>query len=215
MVQDRRPSCSSWAESAWSSFGRTIVGKAIWENPIAARLGKGFQLGMPVRTPSKRAIHICVCGWHKIGWKETKHLSDVAITQQRNNIFLWSCILGMHSKTMWNKQRYCGQLQSHVWIENFSGGEQKSFHTLRIFVSLHGLVIWRVMQRNVWRRHWELANKTTQQLYKVSTPCIFDHHFKEEEMKSVGEMVTSMLSNCSKMLKLGTNWKSWYSMVSD
>ena len=34
----------------------------------------------------------------------------------------------------------------------------------------------------------ELANKTTQQLYKVSTPCIDDHHFKEEEMKSVGEL---------------------------
>ena len=37
-------------------------------------------------------------------------------------------------------------------------------------------------------RHCELANKTTQQLYKVSTPCIDDHHFKEEEMKSVGEL---------------------------
>ena len=33
-----------------------------------------------------------------------------------------------------------------------------------------------------------LANRTTQQLYKVSTPCIDDHHFKEEEMKSVGEL---------------------------
>ena len=26
------------------------------------------------------------------------------------------------------------------------------------------------------------------QLYKVSTPCIDDHHFKEEELKSVGEL---------------------------
>ena len=33
-----------------------------------------------------------------------------------------------------------------------------------------------------------MANKTTQQLYKVSTPCIDDHHFKEEEKKSVGEL---------------------------
>ena len=33
-----------------------------------------------------------------------------------------------------------------------------------------------------------MANKTTQQLYKVSTPCIDDHHFKEEELKSVGEL---------------------------
>ena len=37
-------------------------------------------------------------------------------------------------------------------------------------------------------RYCELANKTTQQLYKVSTPCIDDHHFKEEEMKSVGDL---------------------------
>ena len=38
------------------------------------------------------------------------------------------------------------------------------------------------------QRYCELANKTTQQLHKVSTPCIDDHHFKEEEMKSVGEL---------------------------
>ena len=37
-------------------------------------------------------------------------------------------------------------------------------------------------------RFCALANKTTQQLYKVSTPCIVDHHFNEEEMKSVGEL---------------------------
>ena len=37
-------------------------------------------------------------------------------------------------------------------------------------------------------RYCELANKTSQQLYKVSTPCIDDHHFKEEETKSVGEV---------------------------
>ena len=37
-------------------------------------------------------------------------------------------------------------------------------------------------------RYCELANRTTQQLYKVSTPCIDDHHFKEEELNSVGEL---------------------------
>ena len=38
-------------------------------------------------------------------------------------------------------------------------------------------------------RYCELANKTTQQLYKVSTPCLDDHQFKEEELESVGEVV--------------------------
>ena len=37
-------------------------------------------------------------------------------------------------------------------------------------------------------RYCELANKATQQLYKVSTPCIDDHLLKEEELKSVGEL---------------------------
>ena len=55
-------------------------------------------------------------------------------------------------------------------------------------------------------RYCELANKTTQQLYKVSTPCIDDHHFKEEETKSVGEFVKYMFSNCSEMFLPGKNW---------
>ena len=38
------------------------------------------------------------------------------------------------------------------------------------------------------KRYCELANKRTLQLYRVSTPCIDDHHFKEEELKSVGEL---------------------------
>ena len=37
-------------------------------------------------------------------------------------------------------------------------------------------------------RHCELANKTSQQLYTVATPCIDDHQFREEENGSVGEL---------------------------
>ena len=37
-------------------------------------------------------------------------------------------------------------------------------------------------------RYCELANKATRQFDKVSTPCIDDHHFKEDEMTSVGEL---------------------------
>ena len=55
-------------------------------------------------------------------------------------------------------------------------------------------------------RYCELANKTTQQLHKVSTPCIDDHHFKEEETKSVGELSSTCLSECFEMLMLGKNW---------
>ena len=62
-------------------------------------------------------------------------------------------------------------------------------------------------------RYCELANKTTLQLYKVSTPCIDDHH--EEEMKSVGELSNVSSQICSEMLVIGTDWKTRHSMVSE
>ena len=38
-----------------------------------------------------------------------------------------------------------------------------------------------------FERHCELANKRTEQLYKVSAPCLDDHNFKKEELEKVGE----------------------------
>ena len=55
-------------------------------------------------------------------------------------------------------------------------------------------------------RFCELANKTTQQLYKVSTPCIDDHHFKEEEAKSVGELsntCSQIVMKCLYLARIG------------
>ena len=55
-------------------------------------------------------------------------------------------------------------------------------------------------------RFCELANKTTQQLYKVCTPCIDDHHFKEEEMKSVGELspvCSQIVLKCLYLARIG------------
>ena len=49
-------------------------------------------------------------------------------------------------------------------------------------------------------RYCELANKTTQQLYKVATPCMDDHQFKEEENESVGELSTVCSQNIVKCL---------------
>ena len=55
-------------------------------------------------------------------------------------------------------------------------------------------------------RYCELANRTTQQLFQVSTPCIDDHHFKEEEMKSVGEMskvCSQIVLKCLYLARIG------------
>ena len=60
MVRNGRSSCSSWAESVRSSFGRTIMGKAIWEYPIETWLGENSKLGMSLYSSWKRIIILSV-----------------------------------------------------------------------------------------------------------------------------------------------------------
>ena len=72
-----------------------------------------------------------------------------------------------------------------MFESRISAGEIEKLPTLKIFVVLHGLMTWLVMQRSVWN---DIVSWRTRRLYKVSTPCIDDHHFKEEETKSIGEL---------------------------
>ena len=61
-------------------------------------------------------------------------------------------------------------------------------------------------------RYCELANKSTQQLYKVSTACIDDHHFKEEETKSVGELshvCSQIVLKCLYLARIGRRDILW------
>ena len=61
-------------------------------------------------------------------------------------------------------------------------------------------------------RYCELANKTTQQLCKGSTPCIDDHHFKGEEFKSVGELskvCSQIVLKCSNLARIGRRDILW------
>ena len=48
----------------------------------------------------------------------------------------------------------------------------------------------------------ELAKKKADQLYKVSSPCLDDHQFKEEELESIGELSKVCLQIVVKCLYL-------------
>ena len=98
--------------------------------------------------------------------------------------FLDHVYLGCTQRQCEISKRYCGTITETMFESRISaGGFREITIPLKIFVFLHGLMTWLVMQRKCVERYCELANKTTQQLYKVSTPCIDDHHFKEEETK--------------------------------
>ena len=219
MVQHGRPSCSPWAESVQSSSGRTIMGTAIRESSIETRLGKSFMMGMLMRWPRKKTILVCVRGRYQIGRKETTSGPDVESTYERSrlgraNIIPWPCILGMHSKTLWNKQRYCWQLQNHVRIANFRGRNWKA-SILREFsyffvVLWHGWSCKEMCGTILWVGKQDDAT-TLQSIYSL-------HRWPPLQRRRIEirrRIVKSIISNCSEMLKLGTCWTTRYSMVSE
>ena len=202
-------------------FGRTIVGKAIWEDPIEAWLGEKFQIGNVSFVHREKGLFLSV------------YVDDIKLAGKKQNLDpMW--------KLLQQKSRFgitnisfldhvylgCTQRQCQVSkdiVDNYrtlfesrisAGGTEKLPFSQNTRISSWSYDMVGHAKKCV-ERNCELANKTTQQVYKVSTPCIDDHHFKEKKKsKSVGELSQSMLSNCSEMFILGTNWKTWYSMVS-
>ena len=192
MVQCGRSSRSSWAKSVRSSFGRTVMGKAIWENPIEVRSGEGFQLGMLIRTPWIR-VFLSV------------YVDDIKLAGKKQNIDpMWKVLnkeidLGEPTSFLDHKNLECTQRQCEIskdgvdtyrtmfesWISAGATEKLPCLENLNISSWSHDM---EGHAKKCVERYSELAIRTTQQLYKVSTPCINDHHFKEEELKSVGEL---------------------------
>ena len=61
-------------------------------------------------------------------------------------------------------------------------------------------------------RHCEPANKKVEPLFKVSSPCLDDHQFKQEELESVGELsevCSQIVLNCLYMARIGRPDTLW------
>ena len=168
---------------------------------------------MLVCRPRRRTILVCVCGWHKTGWEETKHWSDVESTCERSrfgwtNVLPWPRLFWLRSTRMRNEQRHCGQLQKYVWIQDLcrskgklpcSGKPDADISSWFYDMESHA--------KKCVERCCALANKPTQQLYKVTTPCLDDHQFKEAEIGSVGEPSKVCSQIVLKCLHLARIWR--------
>ena len=76
-----------------------------------------------------------------------------------------------------------------MFESRISAGGLEKLPFPQIFVFLHGLMTWLVMQRIVWNDivSWRTRRYSNSTKYLLHA-CIDDHHFKEEETKSVGEL---------------------------
>ena len=147
---------------------------------------------MPIRTPSKR-LFLSV------------YVVDIKLAGKKQNIVpMWKLLkkevdLGEPTSFLDHVYLGCTQRQREISkdiVDNYrtmfesrisAGGTEKLrfSENLPIFSWSYDM---EGHAKKCVERYCELANKTTQQLYKVSTPCIDDHHFKEQEMKSDGDL---------------------------
>ena len=61
-------------------------------------------------------------------------------------------------------------------------------------------------------RYCELANKKTEQLYNVSSPCLDDHQIKKKELESVGELsqvCSQIVLKCLYLARIGRPHIQW------
>ena len=130
----------------------------------------------------------------------------------RTNIIPWPCIPGMFSKTMWNKQRYCRQLQNHVWIQNFrrSNLEITMFGiSENLFVVLwHGRSCQEMRGTILWVGKQD--DSTTLQGYQLHALTTIIS--KKKDLKSVGELskvCSQIVLKCLNLARIGRPDVPW------
>ena len=191
-------------------------GKGNLRKSIETWMGENSKLGMSLCTSWKRIILICVCGWHKIGWKEAKSSSDVESIQKRSRFGRTNIVLQRQCEiskdTVDNYRTMFESRISAVWVEKLPCPQNLRISSWSYDMAGHA--------KKCVERFCELANKTTQQLYKVSTPCIHDHHASMTTTSKKKKQ--NLLENCQiHALKLfwnaytWQNWTTWYFMVSE
>ena len=161
MVQYGRPSRSSRKEFVRSPSGRTVMGKAIWENPVEIRLGERFPLGNAYSYTAKKRLFLSV------------YVDDIKVAGKKQNINpMWKVLnkeVDMGEPTFSLDHVYLGCLNPE-----FPQEQLKNYHARKIWVSLRGHMTWRAMPRNVWNdivswRTKRLNNSTKYQLHALMT----------------------------------------------
>ena len=186
MVQFGKPNPSSWKESVWSWFGRTFMGKVIWESSIGTRLGKVLNWE-------------CFFVNRARGLLQSVHVDDIKLAGKRENGEpTWKTLMkdvGLGEPTSLLDHVYLGRTQRECQNSNDIVASYRDIFESRISAGAkedlptrasgkpdaEAITSWSYdiegHAKKCVERYCEHANKTTQQSYKVATPCLDDHHF--------------------------------------
>ena len=185
LVRHRRSSGSSWTKFVRTPICWTLVGT--W-------MGQRTELGMSICSLKTSIIVIGIRGWHQrekqnmahMSKKLMKHVHRVEPTSFPDHVYL-GCTQRECFPNEVIIEQYREMFESRISAgatEKLPGWENPYAKTVPWSNDMKGHA------QECVGRYWELANKKTEQFFNVSSPCLDDHHFKKEELESVGELST-------------------------
>ena len=141
------------------------------------------ELGMLVCESTKRIILVCVRGRYQVGWKENVKPMWKQLTKKVDlgepTSFFDNVYLGCTQRECKTNEDIVENYRNLFELRISAGATEKlpngkpHVQTVTWSYDVEGHA------KKCVERCCELANKTTQQLHKVPTPCLDDHNFKE------------------------------------
>ena len=158
---------------------------------------------------------------HRYTWRLSKWLERSRICSQvedideecssgRTNITSCPCIFGMYSTWMQTELSNTKKSLNHEFLleqlKNYVGGKNRTQRRL------HGPTTWKDMLKNALSDAVNWQTKRQSSCYIVSSPCLDDHHFKKEELVSVGDLskvCSQFVLRCLYLARIGRPDIQW------
>ena len=113
MIQYGRYSCSSWTETVWSSFCRTIVRTILSRSFVQTWMGKNTELTMSICSLETRIILVGVRWRHQNVKKEVEY--SVHMEKLINNLDLQESTSFFDHVYLWCSRRECNLIENQFW----------------------------------------------------------------------------------------------------
>ena len=145
--------------------GHLLAGLS-WERqfekvPLETRLGKGFKIGnVHLSTEQKDCSHLCM--WTISNWQAEQKTSN------RLGKFWWKTLI-------WTNEHHSSTTYIWVALKESATSALRWWRTTEICAKPGFLLVPRKTTYKSFRETWcrnHISNKTTQQFYKVATPCV-------------------------------------------
>ena len=213
MVQYGTPSCSAWKEFVWSSFGRTVVGTAIWRSFDRNLDGKKVSNWECLFVHRKQGLLSSdIRWWHQHGQEKAEFRTHVekawrmSILRNRHHFlitFIQDALnVNANQMTQWmNSTQRC---LNHVFLQEQLKDDLDGRNSTQ--KQWRGPTMWKDTPRSVWKGTANVQTRKLSNYIKFQLLARMIINSKQEKLESVGELsevCSQIVLKCLYLARIG------------